>query len=481
MVTEKAMANDKLHEECGVFGIYSHKDDVALNTYWGLYALQHRGQESAGIAVTDGKNMNIKKGMGLVANVFHDGIAGLEGHIGLGHVRYSTTGASIAYNVQPLKVYYDGGNLALAHNGNLTNAAELRSKLTKSGVVFQTTVDTELVLSLVARSRKATLPERVAEAANQIEGAFAIIIMNDEELVAFRDPYGFRPMCLGRLDNGWVVTSETCALDLVGAKYVRDIKPGEMIVIKDDYAEPESFMYADKMPDRCAHCIFEYVYFARPDSIIDKESVYLARVNMGRQLARETKNIDADLVISVPDSGTPAAIGYGLEKGIPFLEGLTKNKYIGRTFIQPTQKQRLNAVKLKLNANRALVEGKNVVMVDDSIVRGTTSGKIVQLLKDAGAKSVHVCISSPPVKFPCYYGIDTSARKELIASTKTEAEIQEYIKADSLHYISMEGLRKSLSVLNPDGMCYACFNGDYPDGADKVIRQGTKYLFETKC
>ncbi len=481
MVTEKDIANDKLHEECGVFGIYSHKDDVALNAYWGLYALQHRGQESAGIAVTDGKNMSIKKGMGLVANVFRDGIAGLEGHIGLGHVRYSTTGASIAYNVQPLKVYYDEGNLALAHNGNLTNAAELRNKLTQNGVVFQTTVDSELVLSLVARSRKETLPERVAEAANQIEGAFAIIIMNDEELVAFRDPYGFRPMCLGRLDNGWVVTSETCALDLVGAKYVRDIKPGEMIVIKDDDAQPESFMYVDKMPDRCAHCIFEYVYFARPDSIIDKESVYLARVNMGRQLARETKDIDADLVISVPDSGTPAAIGYGLERGIPFLEGLTKNKYIGRTFIQPTQKQRLNAVRLKLNANRALVAGKNVVMVDDSIVRGTTSGKIVQLLKDAGAKTVHVCISSPPVKFPCYYGIDTSVRKELIASTKTEAEIREFIKADSLHYITMEGLRKSLSVLNPDTMCYACFNGDYPDGADKVIRQGTKFLFDNKC
>ena len=472
---------DKLHEECGVFGIYSHKDDVALNTYWGLYALQHRGQESAGIAVSDGKNMYIKRGMGLVSQVFKDGLNGLEGHIGLGHVRYSTTGASMAFNIQPMKVYYDGGNLALSHNGNLTNAAQLRTALTKDGVVFNTTVDTEVVLSLIARSRKNSLRERVAEAANTIKGAFAIIVANDEELVAFRDPYGFRPMCLGKLDNGWVVTSETCALDLVGAKYIRDIKPGEMIVIKDDHAEPESFMYAEEKPKHLAHCIFEYVYFARPDSEIDGESVYLARINMGRQLAKETKNIKADIVISVPDSGTPAAIGYGMEAGIPFVEGLTKNKYIGRTFIQPTQKQRLNAVRLKLNANRALVEGKSVVMVDDSIVRGTTSGKIVQLLKDAGAREVHVCISSPPVMNPCYYGIDTSARKELIASTKSEDEIRQYIKADSLHYITLEGLRKSLSVLNPDDMCYACFNAAYPDNAEDTIRQGTKFLFEAKC
>ncbi len=472
---------DKLHEECGVFGIYSHKDDVALNTYWGLFALQHRGQESAGIAVSDGKNMNIKRGMGLVSQVFKDGLLGLEGHLGVGHVRYSTTGASMAFNIQPMKVYYDGGNLALAHNGNLTNAAQLRKKLTQDGVVFNTTVDTEVVLSLVARSRAKTLPEKVAEAANAIKGAFAIIVANDEELVAFRDPYGFRPMCLGKLDNGWVVSSETCALDLVGAKYIRDVLPGEMLVIKDDNAEPESIMYATARPEHKAHCIFEYVYFARPDSVIDGESVYLARVNMGRQLARETKQIKADVVISVPDSGTPAAIGYGMEAGIPFVEGLTKNKYIGRTFIQPTQKQRLNAVRLKLNANRSLVEGKSVVMVDDSIVRGTTSGKIVQLLKDAGAREVHVCISSPPVKNPCYYGIDTSVRKELIASTKTEEEIRAYIKADSLHYISMEGLRKSLSVLKPDDMCYACFNAGYPDNAEDTIRQGTKFLFDMGC
>ncbi|MDD4320065.1 MAG: amidophosphoribosyltransferase [Acidaminococcaceae bacterium] len=475
------LQEDKWHEECGVFGILSHKEDVALNTYWGLYALQHRGQESAGIAVSDGKNMHIKKGMGLVAEVFKDGVSGLEGNIAIGHVRYSTTGASMAYNVQPLKVYYDGGNLSLAHNGNLTNAVKLRTELAKDGVVFQTTIDSEVVLSLISRSRKHELEERVADAANQIEGAFALLIMNDHKLIAFRDPYGFRPLCLGQTDNGWVVASETCALDLVGAKYVRDVAPGEMIVIEDETKEPKSIMYSTKKPKKMAHCIFEYVYFARPDSIMDGESIYEARVNMGRQLARETKDIKADIVISVPDSGTPAAIGYGLEAGIPFMEGLTKNKYIGRTFIQPTQKQRLNAVRLKLNANRALVAGKSVVMVDDSIVRGTTSGKIVQLLKDAGAVAVHVCISSPPVTDPCYYGIDTSVRKELIASTKSVEEIREYIKADTLHYITMEGMRKSLTHLDPNDMCYACFDSCYPDDAENVIRQGTKYLFDSEA
>ncbi len=472
---------DKLHEECGVFGIYSHKDDVALNTYWGLFALQHRGQESAGIVVSDGKNMHVKKNMGLVTDVFKSGLSGLDGYIGLGHVRYSTTGSSMTYNVQPLKVYFDGGNLALSHNGNLTNAAALRKELAKEGCVFQTTVDSEVVLSLIAKSRKATLPERVAEAANTIKGAFAILIMSDHQIIAFRDPYGFRPLCLGHMGNGWVVTSETCALDLVGAKYIRDIKPGEMIIIDDAEKEPKSIMYADHMPAHKAHCIFEYVYFARPDSIMDGESIYKARVNMGRILARETKDIKADIVISVPDSGTPAAIGYGLEAGIPFMEGLTKNKYVGRTFIQPTQKQRLNAVRLKLNANRSLVAGKSVVMVDDSIVRGTTSGKIVQLLRDAGATAVHVCISSPPVMNSCYYGIDTSERKELIAASKTEEEIRQYIKADSLHYITMEGLRASLSVLDPDDMCYACFNAKYPDGADEEMKQGSKYQFEMGC
>lgn len=469
---------DKWHEECGVFGIYSHREDVALNTYWGLFALQHRGQESTGIAVTDGNHMLIKRGMGLVPEVFKDGVGELVGHIAIGHVRYSTTGASMPYNIQPLKVFFDGGNLALAHNGNLTNAAELRLKLARDGCVFQTTVDSEVVLSLVARSRKNTLEERVAEAANQVKGAYAFAIMTDDKLIAMRDAYGFRPLCLGKLEHGWVVASESCALDLVGAEFVRDIQPGEMLIINDDYAEPRSIMFAEPKPACAAHCVFEYVYFARTDSIIDGQSVYEARLNMGRQLARETKDIKADVVISVPDSGTAAAIGYGLEAGIPFVEGLTKNRYVGRTFIQPTQKQRQNAVRLKLNVVAPLVRGKSVVMVDDSIVRGTTSGKIVKLLKDGGAKEVHVCISSPPVTDPCYYGIDTSVRKELIASTYSVDEIRRYIGADSLHYISKEGLKKAFNNVNPKHMCYACFDAAYPDGAENVVRQVSKYLFE---
>lgn len=470
--------DDKLHEECGVFGILSHSDDVALNTYWGLYALQHRGQESTGIVVTDGQHMQIKKGMCLVADVFKDGVAELKGHMAIGHVRYSTTGASMAYNIQPLKVYFDGGNLALSHNGNLTNAGQLREQLAKDGAVFQTTVDTEVVLSLLARSRKATIEERVAEAVNQIQGAFAILIMTDDKIIALRDPYGFRPLVLGKINDGWCVASESCAFDLVGAELIRDVKPGEMLVIEKENEEPRSIMWADKMPENTAHCIFEYVYFARNDSIIDKQHVYASRIQMGRELAKETKDLKPDIVISVPDSGTPAAVGYALEAGIPFMEGLTKNRYVGRTFIQPTQKQRQNAVRLKLNPVRCVVEGKSVVMVDDSIVRGTTSGKIVKLLKEAGAREVHVCITSPPVTDSCYYGIDTSERKELIAARCTEQEICEYIGADSLHYISMDGMKRAINQINPNGLCCACFNAKYPDNADEVISKEPKNMAE---
>ena len=301
--------DDKMHEECGVFGIYSHNDDVALNTYWGLYALQHRGQESCGIVATDGTHMEGKKGMGLVADVFKGGVDGLEGHIAIGHVRYSTTGSSMEYNIQPLRVYFDGGNLALAHNGNLTNAAELRKRLALEGTVFQTTVDTEVVVSLIARSRKKTIEERVAEAANTIKGAFGILVMTDNKLIAVRDQYGFRPLAIGKMDGGWVVASESCAFDLVGAEFVRDVEPGEMLVFENDHDEPKSSRWAENMPAKRAHCVFEYVYFARTDSVIDKQSVYQARINMGRELAKETKDIKADIVISVPDSGTAAAVG----------------------------------------------------------------------------------------------------------------------------------------------------------------------------
>ena len=454
---EQNFSEDKLHEECGVFGIFSHNEDVALNTYWGLYALQHRGQESTGIVVTDGERMKIKKGMGLVADVFKDGVADLQGYAAIGHVRYSTTGASMPYNIQPLKVYFDGGNLALSHNGNLTNAGQLRANLAKEGAVFNTTVDSEVVLNLIAYSARPTIEERVAEAVNQIKGAFAILLMTDNKIIAVRDP---------------------CAFDLVGAELVRDVKPGEMIIIDSDNSEPRSMMWAENKPAKPAHCIFEYVYFARNDSIIDNQSVYDARIQMGRELAKETPDIHPDIVISVPDSGTPAAIGYAMEAGVPFLEGLTKNRYVGRTFIQPTQKQRANAVRLKLNPVRSVVEGKSVVMVDDSIVRGTTSGKIVKLLKEAGAREVHVCISSPPVTDSCYYGIDTSERKELIAARCTENEICRYIGADSLHYISMDGMKRAIDKIDPEGLCCACFSAKYPDNADSVIKAEPESIIE---
>ncbi len=475
---EQNFSEDKLHEECGVFGIFSHTEDVALNTYWGLYALQHRGQESTGIVVTDGQRMKIKKGMGLVADVYKDGVSDLQGYAAIGHVRYSTTGASMPYNIQPLKVYFDGGNLALSHNGNLTNAGQLRANLAKEGAVFNTTIDTEVVLTLIAYSARKTIEERVAEAVKQIKGAYGLLIMTDNKIIAVRDPYGFRPLVLGKMENGWCVASESCAFDLVGAELVRDIKPGEMIVIDSDNAEPRSIMWAENLPEKTAHCIFEYVYFARNDSVIDEQSVYDARIQMGRELAKETMDIHPDIVISVPDSGTPAAVGYSLEAGIPFMEGLTKNRYVGRTFIQPTQKQRANAVRLKLNPVRSVVAGKSVVMVDDSIVRGTTSGKIVKLLKEAGAREVHVCISSPPVTDSCYYGIDTSERKELIAARCTEEEICRYIGADSLHYISMEGMKRAINKIDPEGLCCACFSADYPDKADAVIKEEPESIIE---
>lgn len=475
---EHDFSEDKLHEECGVFGIFSHSEDVALNTYWGLYALQHRGQESTGIVVTDGQKMTIKKGMGLVADVYKDGVSELQGYAAIGHVRYSTTGASMPYNIQPLKVYFDGGNLALSHNGNLTNAGQLRANLAKEGAIFNTTIDSEVVLNLIAYSARKTIEERVAEAVKQIKGAYGLLIMTDNKIIAVRDPYGFRPLVLGKMENGWCVSSESCAFDLVGAELVRDIKPGEMVVIDSDNAEPRSIMWADKLPEKTAHCIFEYVYFARNDSVIDEQSVYDARIQMGRELAKETSEIHPDIVISVPDSGTPAAVGYALEAGVPFMEGLTKNRYVGRTFIQPTQKQRSNAVRLKLNPVRSVVTGKSVVMVDDSIVRGTTSGKIVKLLKEAGAREVHVCISSPPVTDSCYYGIDTSERKELIAARCTEEEICRYIGADSLHYISMDGMKRAINKIDPDGLCCACFSADYPDKADDVIKQEPESIIE---
>ena len=464
----------KWNEECGIYGVYSPTEDVSEMTYLGLFALQHRGQESAGIALTDGDWIDVKKGMGLVSEVFREQLPRLDNaKIAIGHVRYATTGFSLAANAQPLRVNYAGGALALAHNGDLTNAALIRRDLESKGTVFQTTIDTEVFVHLIARSQKLSVEERILEAVSVVRGAFCLSIMTEDKLIGVRDPQGFRPLCIGRTpDGGWVLSSETCALDVNGAEFVRDVLPGEMVVMDSDGLKSYRFSNGKDV----ASCIFEYIYFARPDSIIDGQSVHAARFEMGRVLARES-GFRGDVVISVPDSGTTAATGFSYEAGIPFAEGLIKNRYIGRTFIQPTQKQRDAAVKLKLSPVRSVVAGKSVIMVDDSIVRGTTSGKIVRLLRNAGAREIHVCISSPPITDPCYYGIDTSVRKELISATKSVDEICSFIGADSLHFISIDGLRQCVSALNPDHMCYACFNNKYPvpeedaelDEDDKII------------
>lgn len=472
------LLGNKWHEECGVYGVFAHDEDVSALTYLGLYALQHRGQESAGIAVTDGAWMDVTRGMGLVNEVFRHQVPHMDNqYIAIGHVRYSTTGSSLLQNTQPLIVNYSGGKISLAHNGNLTNAMEIRKKLEDDGTIFQTSIDTEVILNLIARSRKETVEERLVDSLNQVKGAYCITLMTETKLIGARDPQGFRPLCLGKLENGWVLSSESCGLDVIGAEFVRDIEPGEMVIIDDSGIK--SVRFAPKQ--QLASCIFEYIYFARPDSVIDGQSVHDARFMMGRILARESK-FKGDIVISVPDSGTTAATGYAYEAGIPFVEGLMKNRYIGRTFIQPTQKKRDTAVQLKLNAIRSVVEGKSVIMVDDSIVRGTTSGKIVKMLRNAGAKEVHMCVSSPPIGFPCYYGIDTSVRKELIAAKKSVEEIRQYIEADSLHFLSIEGLKESLTAVNPNNMCYACFNSDYPVEQGKQPEGSGKYVFEQrKC
>jgi len=473
------MDNDKLHEECGIFGIYSRQVDVALNTYWGIYALQHRGQESAGIALTDGCSMDIQRGMGLVNEVFRKELPVMpEAHIAIGHVRYSTTGSSLLVNTQPLMVSFSGGHISLAHNGNLTNAGEIRAGLEKKGSVFQTSVDSEVIVNLIARSTKKTIEEKILESVSRIQGAYCLVIMTENKLFGIRDSYGFRPLCIGKLNGDYVIASESCALDAVGAELVRDVEPGEMVVIDDKGLKSQRF----GQTERRSMCIFEYIYFARPDSVIDNQSVYLARFAMGRQLARES-GFRGDLVISVPDSGTVAALGFSYQSGIPFAEGLMKNRYIGRTFIQPEQKARDSGVRIKLNANKAVVEGKSVIMVDDSIVRGTTSGKIVRMLKDCGATSVSMCVSSPPISHPCYYGIDTSVRKDLIASFKEVQEIRDFIGADDLYYLSLEGLYSSVTNVGYDRMCYACFNSNYPAEipcGGEAASDG-KYVFEHSC
>jgi len=452
---------DKLHEECGVFGILGHPEAANL-TYLGLYALQHRGQESCGIVASDGIQLKAHLGMGLVADVFKqdDIFNKLPGSSAIGHVRYSTAGGNDMKNCQPIMVDYSRGSIAVAHNGNLVNALEVRNALEKSGSIFSTTADTETIIHLIARAQSDSLVERVCESLQQVKGAYSLAFLTETRLIAVRDPSGFRPLSLGKLDGAFVISSESCAFDLIEAEYIREIEPGEMVVI-DKKGMKSYFPFKEKL--RNTPCIFEYIYFARPDSRIFNRMVYPVRKEFGRQLARQYP-VDADLVIAVPDSGMPAAMGFAEESGLPFELGLIRNHYVGRTFIEPQQSIRHFGVKLKLNPVRDIIEGKRVVVVDDSIVRGTTSRKIVKMIRNAGAKEVHVRISSPPTSFPCFYGIDTPSRKELISASHSIDEIARYITADTLCYLNIEGLHAALrqSGDHKVDFCDACFSGEYP-------------------
>ncbi len=465
---------DKWHEECGVFGIYDRTLDIARYVYWGLFALQHRGQESAGLAVTDGTQIELTKNMGLLTEAIRS-LPRLPGHMGLGHVRYSTTGSNNPRNIQPLVVQFKDEHIAVAHNGNLTNALEIRSDLEERGSIFQTSMDSEVIVNLIARSHAATMEERIVEACNRIQGAFSLVINTNDYLIGLRDPHGYRPLCLGKTNAGYVLASETCALDAIKAEFIRDIEAGEMVIIDDSGVRSRMYAPAEAIDKKV--CVFEYIYFARSDSNIDGQSVYESRLAMGRELARETQ-YDADLVMAIPDSGTTAALGYARESGIPFAEGLIKNRYSGRTFIKPNQEERELAVRMKLNPVEEVVKDKRIVLIDDSIVRGTTSGLIVKMLKEAGAKEVYMCVSSPAILYPCHYGIDTSVRKELIAAIKSIEEIRAYIKADKLHYLTQEGLDRAIANIDGKHMCFACFDGAYAVAVPPEEEEGVKYVLE---
>ena len=454
-----------LHEECGVFGMYDFDGgDVASTIYYGLFALQHRGQESCGIAVSETNGPKGKvtsyKGMGLVNEVFtQDNLEPMHGDIGVGHVRYSTAGASTRENAQPLVLNYVKGTLALAHNGNLINAMELRKDLEYTGAIFQTTIDSEVIAYHIARERlnSNSVEEAVGRACQKIKGAFALVVMSPRKLVGARDPYGFKPLCIGKRDNAYILASETCALDTIGAEYVRDVLPGEIVTIT-----PEGGIQSDlslALPkEKEARCIFEYIYFARPDSHIDGVSVYASRIKAGRFLAMDSP-VDADLVVGVPESGNAAALGYSLQSGIPYGTAFVKNGYVGRTFIKPKQSSRESSVRVKLNVLKEAVDGKRIIMIDDSIVRGTTSDRIVKMLRDAGATEVHVRISSPPFLWPCYFGTDIPEREQLIAYNRSIEDIRKIIGADSLGYLGIERLEEMVGGLN---ICKGCFTGTYP-------------------
>lgn len=440
---------------CGIFGIYNHKDAANI-TYLGLYALQHRGQESAGIACFDGDSAYYHKQMGLVSDVFTtDALKSLQGTNAIGHVRYSTAGSSDLKNSQPIAVEYQKGYLAVAHNGNFTNTRIIRDRLSASGSIFQTTGDTEVIIHLMARSKEHAIPERLIEALNALEGSYALILLTQNGLFAARDPYGIRPLCLGRLKDSYVLSSESCAFDLIEAEFLREIEPGEILVI-DEKGQQSLFPFK-KVQKK--HCIFEYIYFARPDSFMFGRTVYTIRKAFGRELARGDL-IDADMVIPIPDSGIGAAIGYSQTSGIPFELGLIRNHYVGRTFIEPEPSIRHFGVKLKHNAIHGLVKGKKLVVIDDSIVRATTSRKIISMLRYYGAKEIHFRVSSPPTAYPCFYGIDTPTRKQLIAASHTIEEIKTYMGCDSLRYLTTEKMKRSIED-DDYTFCDACFTGDY--------------------
>ena len=447
---------DKFKEECGVFGIFGHPE-AANMTYLGLYALQHRGQESAGIASSDYEQVRVSRAMGYVADAFSgDVLAKLPGPVAVGHVRYSTAGESKLSNAQPILIDCAHGQIAICHNGNLVNAGELREELSAQGSIFQSSTDTEVVLHLYARSKAPSVEDAIVESVMQVQGAFSFLLLTKDRLIAVRDPHGFRPLALGRLDDAYVICSETCAMDLIGATYVRDVEPGEILVISADGMKS----IKPFAPAPLAHCVFEHVYFARPDSYVFGQSVNEVRTNLGRILAREHR-IDADVGVPVPDSGVCAAMGYADEAGIPLRMGLIRNHYVGRTFIQPQSAIRHFGVKVKLNPVRSILDGRRVVLVDDSLVRGTTSRKIVRMVRAAGAKEVHVRISCPPTISPCFYGVDTPSRSELIAATHTLEEIKEFLEADSLAYLSHEGLMSAVGS-NGKGYCSSCYTGIYP-------------------
>ncbi|MBI1911634.1 MAG: amidophosphoribosyltransferase [Deltaproteobacteria bacterium] len=450
------LADDRFHDECGVFGIFGHPEAANL-TYLGLYSLQHRGQESSGIVSSDGTKLFSHKGMGLVADVFSSSdIAKLHGNSAIGHVRYSTAGESHIKNAQPFVVEYARGGIALAHNGNLINAALLRAEFEAYGSIFQSSMDTEIIVHLIASSKENCLVDRITSALRRVRGSYSLLFLTEKRMIAVRDPNGFRPLSLGKLKGSWVVASETCAFDLIEAEYVRDIEPGEIVVIdQDGLTSYKPFQVEPFTP-----CVFEFIYFARPDSSIFGANVHSIRKKFGRMLAIEHP-VDADIVIPVPDSGVPAAIGYAEQSGIPFDKGIVRNHYVGRTFIEPKDSIRHFGVKIKLNAIKELINGKRVIVIDDSIVRGTTSRKIIKMIRNAGAKEVHMRISSPPTICPCYYGIDTPSREELIASRQGVKEINDYITSDTLGYLSVEGMYKAASEAGRS-FCDACFTGRYP-------------------